>query len=106
MYDKKMKPVFQLSGGERQRVAIARALIKNPDIILADEPTSALDEAMENKIIECLLKLKKEGKKIAVVTHSMDIAEQFDVIKKIDDGEFFKPNGILLQCISERRNRL
>jgi ABC-type lipoprotein export system ATPase subunit len=71
-----------------------------------DEPTSALDEAMENKIIECLLKLKKEGKKIAVVTHSMDIAEQFDVIKKIDDGEFFKPNGILLQCISERRNRL
>jgi ABC-type lipoprotein export system ATPase subunit len=35
---------------------------------------------MENKIIECLLKLKKEGKKIAVVTHSMDIAEQFDVI--------------------------
>jgi hypothetical protein len=38
--------------------------------------------------------------------HSMDIAEQFDVIKKINDGEFFKPNGILLQCISERRNRL
>jgi ABC-type lipoprotein export system ATPase subunit len=34
------------------------------------------------------IETEKAGKKIAVVTHSMDIAEQFDVIKKINNGEF------------------
>lgn len=87
MYDKKNKYVYQLSGGERQRAAIARALIKKSKIILADEPTGALDNKMEEEFIECLLKLKEEGKIIVVVTHSMDIAGKFDVLKTIVNGK-------------------
>lgn len=86
MYDQKNKYVYQLSGGERQRVAIARALIKNSKIILADEPTGALDFKMEKEFIEYLLKLKEEGKIIVVVTHSMDMANNFDVLKEISNG--------------------
>lgn len=89
MCDKKYKNVYQLSGGERQRVAIARALIKNAKIILADEPTGALDSKMEEELIQCLLQLKDEGKIIVVVTHSMEIAERFDVLKTISNGELF-----------------
>ena len=86
MYDQKNKYVYQLSGGERQRVAIARAMIKNSKIILADEPTGALDFKMEKEFIEYLLKLKEEGKIIVVVTHSMDMANNFDVLKEISNG--------------------
>lgn len=87
MYDKKNKYIYQLSGGERQRIAIARALIKKSKIILADEPTGALDYKMEEDFIKCLLKLKEEGKIIVVVTHSMDIAGKFDVLKTIVNGK-------------------
>lgn len=87
MYDKKNKYIYQLSGGERQRIAIARALIKKSKIILADEPTGALDYKMEEEFIKCLLKLKEKRKIIVVVTHSMDIASKFDVLKTIVNGK-------------------
>lgn len=49
-----------IGGGERQLVSIARALCCNPEFIVLDEPTSSLDVSIQAKIINMLMKLKKE----------------------------------------------
>lgn len=78
------KKVFQLSGGEQQRVSIARALIKPCDIILADEPTGSLDEKNARIVMGFLQRLKKVGKTVLIVTHSLDVAKECDHIIRID----------------------
>ena len=72
------KKVYKCSGGEQQRIAIARLLIKSCELILADEPTGSLDEGNRDIILKLLLKLKKDGKSLIVVTHD-------DTLMKIAD---------------------
>jgi len=87
--DKADRTVNKLSGGEQQRVAIARALSTNVDLILADEPTGNLDEEMEKEIISIFKKLAHEhGKCVIVVSHSMQIANQADVVYRLTKGKF------------------
>ena len=89
--DKADRQKNQLSGGEQQRVAIARALATNVDVILADEPTGNLDEDMENEIVDIFKKLAHEQNKcVIVVTHSVKIANQSDVIIKLNKGKLVK----------------
>lgn len=77
----------KLSGGEQQRVAILRALIHQPEILLADEPTGNLDTESSKTVLGLLKKLvKKEGKTLVLVTHSMEIAQMADKVYLIRDG--------------------
>lgn len=69
----------ELSGGEQQRVAIARALANNPEIILADEPTGSLDPENEEKIMELLKSISKDGKCVIIVTHSNSVKKYSDI---------------------------
>jgi len=51
---------YSIGGGERQLVSIARALATKPKLIILDEPTSALDVSIQGKIINKLIKPRKE----------------------------------------------
>lgn len=82
------KKVFQLSGGEQQRVSIARALLKPCDIILADEPTGSLDDRNAKIVMGFLNRLKKVGKTVLIVTHSLDVAKECDHIIRIDKIDY------------------
>jgi ABC-type lipoprotein export system ATPase subunit/ABC-type antimicrobial peptide transport system permease subunit len=80
------RKVNVLSGGQKQRVAIARALANDPDVILADEPTGALDSKMGHEIMTMLKKLSEE-KIVLVITHSLELANEFaDKIIRLEDG--------------------
>jgi len=66
----------QLSGGQRQRVMIAMAISLNPKLLIADEPTTALDVIVQEKIMDILESMKKEGRTIILITHDFALASE------------------------------
>jgi putative ABC transport system ATP-binding protein len=76
----------QLSGGEQQRVAIARAIVNDPDLILADEPTGALDSRTSEEILGLFRDLHRAGRTIAIVTHSLEVAQAAQRRITLHDG--------------------
>ncbi|SHJ40249.1 energy-coupling factor transport system ATP-binding protein [Clostridium cavendishii DSM 21758] len=72
IYNIKDQNPKDLSGGQRQRVAIATMLVLKPKVIILDEPTRGLDNKLKEDLGELLLKLKKQGSSIIVITHDMN----------------------------------
>ncbi|MDR2557664.1 MAG: ATP-binding cassette domain-containing protein [Mycoplasmataceae bacterium] len=86
---------FGLSGGQKRRVAIAGILAINPDIIVFDEPTAGLDPQGEKEIMNIILELKRQGKTIIVVTHTMNNAIAVaDNLVVLNDGKIVKTGSI------------
>ena len=82
---KATRRINRLSGGEQQRVAITRAISTNVEVIVADEPTGNLDGKTSETIIELFKELAHQRDKcVIMVTHSEKIAEQSDVILKLN----------------------
>ncbi len=76
----------KLSVGEQQRVAVARALANRPSLLLADEPTANVDTANQDNILKLIREACTEnGVSLMLVTHSTDVASQFDRIEKLSD---------------------
>lgn len=75
-----------LSVGQQQRVAVARALANRPKLLLADEPTANIDPSNQQKIIDLIRDCcREENVAILMVTHSMQVAEQFDRVDRLED---------------------
>ncbi len=75
-----------LSVGEQQRVAVARALAGRPALILADEPTANVDQTNQEQIVELIRKTcREEGVGLLMVTHSGDVASQFDRVDQLEE---------------------
>jgi len=77
----------ELSGGQQQRVAIARALAGEPRLLIADEPTGQLDHETGQQIIRLLRTVvRSEGLTALVATHDPSLADQADVVIRLEDG--------------------
>ena len=76
----------QMSVGEQQRVAVARALANRPALLLADEPTANVDPGNQQQIIDLIKEASlEENIALLMVTHSMEVANQFDRVDKLDE---------------------
>lgn len=78
----------ELSGGEQQRVCIARALLNHPQMILADEPIGNLDTETSRHIMQTLLAIREQGTAIVMVTHNLNLLEEFPgIVYRCEGGE-------------------
>lgn len=91
--DEISRNVLKLSGGQQQRVAIARALASDAPVILADEPTGNLDEDTAEEITAILKESAHTFEKcVVVVTHSVEVAKQADMVLEIRRGHLKERN--------------
>lgn len=67
------KPVHFLSYGQKKRVAIAGVLAMDTKVIFFDEPTAGLDPHVTDIMVDLLKRISKEGKKIIISSHDMDL---------------------------------
>ena len=81
-----------ISGGQRQRIALARALYKDFELLVMDEATAALDMETEMAVIDSIRQIK-ENKTLIMVTHHMSLANECDVIYKIDNRKIIQVKG-------------
>ncbi|MDH5767376.1 MAG: ATP-binding cassette domain-containing protein [Nitrospirota bacterium] len=85
---KKNQNALTLSSGETQRMGIARALVIEPEIIFLDEPTAFVDEENKEIIEDIILRLKKSGTSLVIITtHDRIQAEKLgDWLLLMKDG--------------------
>ena len=82
-----------LSVGEQQRVAVARALANKPSLLLADEPTANIDPRNQQKIVDLICETCREEKvSLVLVTHSTEVAGQFQRIDRLEEINQVKIN--------------
>lgn len=86
---KKGQRALTLSSGETQRLGMARALVIEPEILFLDEPTASVDEKNSEIIEDIILRMKKDGKSLVVITtHDRAQAKKLaDVLLMMKEGK-------------------
>ncbi|MCM1540643.1 MAG: ABC transporter ATP-binding protein/permease [Blautia sp.] len=74
-----------LSGGQRQRLCIARALVRKPEILIMDEPSASLDTVHEERLMEQLADVMREGILI-VVSHRQSTIGKLQRVYSLENG--------------------
>ena len=82
-------PVRTYSSGMYMRLAFSVAINVDADILLIDEILSVGDQHFQEKCFNKMRELKKEGKTMVFVTHSMDS------VKNLCDRAVWLSNGVV-----------
>jgi len=81
-------PVKVYSSGMSVRLGFSVAVMLDPEILIVDEVIAVGDEEFQRKSLDHLLKLRRQGTTIVLVTHSMSVVEEMcDEAIWIDHGE-------------------
>lgn len=85
--DLAQRPSHALSGGEKQLVAVSSVLVMAPDVVVLDEPTTLLDLRNRNHILAAIDGMDQQ---VVVVTHDLDMLEDYERVLVIDDGRIVR----------------
>jgi len=76
-----------LSGGEKRRLAIAGVLVMQPNLLILDEPFANLDWRSTVSVLTMLMRLKKDGHTILLVSHEVEkTLAHADHVLILDEG--------------------
>ena len=91
-----------LSAGQAQRISLARALFGNPQYLILDEPNSNLDADGDQKLVQTLEELKRNGKTILIVAHRLSVLPIIDRLLVMQNGRLtmFGPRDEVLRQIA------
>src|SRR5258707_9812278 len=70
-------PVKTYSSGMYMRLGFAVAINVNPDVLLVDEVLTVGDEGFTHKCLDKFGELRRRGRTILLVTHSLDLVTRF-----------------------------
>ncbi|WP_324662170.1 ABC transporter ATP-binding protein [Haloarcula sediminis] len=62
-----------LSGGQRKLLEMARVLSTEPDMVLLDEPLAGVNPTLEEKLLDRIDRLRRDGLTFLLVEHDMDV---------------------------------
>jgi ABC-type polysaccharide/polyol phosphate transport system ATPase subunit len=80
-------PVKTYSSGMYMRLGFAVAIHVDPDVLLVDEVLAVGDEGFTHKCLDKFAELRRRGKTILLVTHSLGLVERFcDTAVWLDSG--------------------
>lgn len=80
-------PVKTYSSGMYMRLGFAVAIHVDPDVLLVDEVLAVGDEAFTHKCLDKFAELRRSGRTILLVTHSLDLVQRFcDAALWLDRG--------------------
>lgn len=96
--------VKDIGVGKQQLVEIAKAFAKNVKLLILDEPTASLNESDSRKLLDLLLKFKKEGITSIIISHKLnEISYVADKITVIRDGATIETLDKTKDNMSEER---
>src|SRR2546427_9099221 len=80
-------PVKTYSSGMYMRLGFAVAIHVDPDVLLVDEVLAVGDEGFTHKCLDKFAEIRRRGKTILLVTHSLNLVERFcDEALWLDSG--------------------
>ncbi len=80
-------PVKTYSSGMYMRLGFSVAIHVDPDVLLVDEVLAVGDEAFTHKCLDKFAELKRLGRTVLIVTHTLDLVARFcDVALWLDGG--------------------
>jgi ribose transport system ATP-binding protein len=80
--------VGDIALADRQLVQIARALLDDHKLVIFDEPTAVLTGNEVDRLLEIILRLKRQGIAVLYISHRLDEVQQLaDKITVLRDGK-------------------
>jgi ABC-type polysaccharide/polyol phosphate transport system ATPase subunit len=86
-------PVKTYSSGMYMRLGFAVAINVDPDVLLVDEVLAVGDEAFTHKCLDKFADLRRRGRTVLLVTHSLDLVTRFCDEALWLDGGVVKAHG-------------
>ncbi|MFC6614098.1 ATP-binding cassette domain-containing protein [Halopenitus salinus] len=77
----------EMSGGQQKLLELARILMLDPDCIMLDEPTAGVNPALQERILDHIREMNRQGTSFVIVEHDMDMIKQIaDTVTVFDQG--------------------